>query len=82
MKREVSKNLFPWEHIDFHEQIINYFAIVRELPNMGLNPKLGMTNEHVTNSDIEKVFGPNCFCFKTTNLHLHVDNKRKLVKLY
>ncbi len=22
MKREMSKNFFPWEHIDFHEQII------------------------------------------------------------
>jgi hypothetical protein len=57
MKREVNKKFPPWEHIDFHEQIINYFATIKKLPNMGLNPKLSIINEHVTIFNIEKVLG-------------------------
>lgn len=53
----MNKKFPPQEHINFHEQIINYFATIRKLPNMGLNPKLSIINEHVTIFNIEKVLG-------------------------
>jgi hypothetical protein len=29
----------PWEHVEYKDQIEEYFKIVKRLSNMGLNPK-------------------------------------------
>jgi hypothetical protein len=47
-----------------------------------LNPKFGITNEHVTTSNIAEVFESDYSSLKTTNPYLHVDTKKALVKLY
>jgi hypothetical protein len=71
-----------WGHFDYHEQIVGYFATVRELPSTDLNPKFGITNGHVTTFDIAKMFESKYSSFKTTNPYLHVDTKKAFVKLY
>ncbi len=72
LKKEMNKTFLefsPWGHIvDYHEQIIEYFVIIRELPSTSLNPKFRITNEHVTVFNIAKVFGLDCSSFKTINL--------------
>lgn len=83
MKREpINVEFPPWECFEFHKQIEEYFVVVKKLSSMGLNPKLGITNEHVTVVDIKEVFGPNCSILKTTNANLHLNTKKGLVKLY
>jgi hypothetical protein len=47
-----------------------------------LNPKFGITSKHVATSNIANFFGADCSSFKTTNLYLHIDTKRVLVKLH
>jgi len=47
-----------------------------------LNPEFGITNEHVTASDIAEVFESDYSSLKTINPYLHVDTKKALVKLY
>ncbi len=44
-KKEVSTKfpkLPPWDHVDYHEQIIEFFATISELPTRGLNLKFGI----------------------------------------
>jgi hypothetical protein len=72
----------PWGHFDYHEQIVGYFAIVRELLSIGLNPKFGITNEHVIASNIAEVFDLDYSSFKTINPYLHVDTKRHLLSYF
>jgi hypothetical protein len=72
----------PWDHVDYHEQIVKFFATIKELPTRGLNLKFGINNEHVTTSNIDEVFGVDCSSFNTINLYLHIDTKKDLVKLH
>ncbi len=67
---------------DYHDQIVEFFATIRELPTRGLNPKFGINSEHVITSDIDEVFCADCSNFKTINLYLHVDFKKALIKLH
>ncbi len=63
---------------NYHDQIVEFFATIRELPTRGLNLKFGVNTEHVKTFDIDEVFGVDCSSFKTINLYLHVDtNSRK-----
>jgi len=72
----------PWDHVDYHEQTVNFFVTIRELPTRGLNPKFGINSEHVTTFNIDEVFGANCSSFKTTNPYLHTNTKKTIVKLH
>jgi hypothetical protein len=75
VKKEVSRKFpkfVPWEHVDYNEQTIEYFAKFKELPCIGVTPKVGITTELVTTKDIIEVFGTDCSSFKTMNLHLHM----------
>ncbi len=41
LKKNVNKKFlefFPWDHVDYHEQIVNVFATIKELPSRRLNP--------------------------------------------
>jgi len=67
---------------NYHDQIVEFFATIRELPTRGLNPKFGINTEHVKTFDIDEVFGADCSSFKTINLYLHVDTKKALIKLH
>ncbi len=72
----------PWEHVDYKDQIEEYFKIVKRLSNVGLNLKTKIPNCLVTKAHIVEIFGLGCESLKTTNLHLHCDTKKELVKLY
>jgi hypothetical protein len=84
-KREMSTKFPkfpPWDHVDYHEQTVEFFATIKELPTRGLNPKFGINSEHVTTSNIDEVFGANCSNFMTSNPYLHIDAKKTLVKFH
>jgi hypothetical protein len=41
LKKEVNREFlefFPWDHVDYHEQTVEVFANIKELPSRGLNP--------------------------------------------
>jgi hypothetical protein len=41
LKKEVNREFpefFPWDHVDYHEQIVEFFANIKELLSRGLNP--------------------------------------------
>jgi hypothetical protein len=48
----------PWEFVNYSLQIENYYVIVRHLNNMGMNPRIDITSQHVIKLDIDEVFGP------------------------
>jgi hypothetical protein len=80
MAKEVSNvkpNRVVLETIDYKVQTEDFFIKVNGL---GLNPKSKFTIEYVPQADIEEVFGK-VAKFKTTNTHLHVDTKKKLLHL-
>ncbi len=54
---------------------------MRCLNGSGLNPKSKLTTKHVTKANIKEFFGK-IAKFKTTNTHLHVDTKKKLLDLW
>jgi hypothetical protein len=55
---------------------------LRHLPNEGLNPKLDLTLDHVTEADIAEVFGgKGVKPFKATNVMLHPATKSALLSL-
>jgi hypothetical protein len=49
---------------NYHDQIVEFFATIRELPTRGLNPKFGINTEHVKTFDIDEVFGADCSSLK------------------
>jgi len=48
-----------------------------ELPSRGLNRKFRIISEHVVTSEIVKVFGADYSSFKSTNIYLHIETRRK-----
>jgi hypothetical protein len=65
MKRKaINAEFLPWEPAEFHKQIEEYFIVVRKLSSMGLNLKLGITNEHVIVIDIKKTNWARLFKFE------------------
>lgn len=76
MKREASYEFFPWDRVDYKDQIEEYFKIVRKPNNQGLNPRLSIPTSIVSNANIAEVFGSLYNGFKTTNLHLHHDKEK------
>jgi hypothetical protein len=74
--------LAPWAHVDYDLQTENFFNTVQDSPTEGLNPKIDLTAEHVSEADIAKVFGSKGVKpFKITNVMLHLATKAALIKL-
>jgi hypothetical protein len=83
MAEEVSNvkpNKATLEIVDYKAQMQDFFIKVKCLNGSTLNPKSKFTIKHVTEANIEEVFGKVAKC-KTTNIHLHVDTKKKLFHL-
>jgi hypothetical protein len=79
---DVSKEFPPWAPVDYDFQTEEFFRSVRHLPNEGLNPKLDLTLDHVTEADIAEVFGgKGVKPFKATNVMLHPATKSALLSL-
>ncbi len=72
----------PWEHVDYKDQIEEYFKTIRKLSYVGLNPKTEIPSCLVTKVDIVEILSLGCESLKTTNLHLHPNTKRELLKFY
>lgn len=60
---------------------MNFFAFVKKLNNKGFNPKIQITNVHVIDEDIVKVFGESRI-LKTINFNLDPNTKLELFCLY
>jgi hypothetical protein len=56
---------------------VKFFEEVKQLHATTLGPKFELTDEHVTTTEITKVFG-NVHKFKTTNPLLTMEIKKKL----
>jgi hypothetical protein len=67
--------------MDLWQQIEEYFSIIRHLNNIGLNPNKNFTNEHATEQNLAKEFGPK-LNFKITNPTFRVDTWRELRELH
>jgi len=76
----VKPNRVALETRNYKFQTNLFFIKVKHLNGLGLDPKSELIIEHVTQADIEEVFGK-VAKFKTTNIHLHVDTKKKLLHL-
>ncbi|CAM6007481.1 unnamed protein product [Sphagnum balticum] len=60
-KRDIDGEYPKWPWVDY-----KFFEEVRKLPAMGLDPKGSITDEHVTTTNIAKIFG-NVQKFRITN---------------
>jgi len=60
---------------------MNFFAFVKKLRNKGFNPRTQITNVHVIDEDIVKVFGESRV-LKTINFNLDPNTKLELFCLY
>lgn len=65
----------------YSKQTVEFFREERGLASSGLNPKLDLTSEHVSATDIEDMFGKDVK-FKTTNSNLTPETKMELISLY
>ena len=74
---------FPsWEAVDYDLQMEEFFHSLQDLSNEGLNPKIDLTIEHVSESDIVEVFGGKGIkLYKSTNIMLHLATKMALLLL-
>jgi hypothetical protein len=72
----------PWDHVAYKDQIKKYFRIVTKLNVEGFNPKVIFPTNIVSDLNIIEVFGLSSKGFKTTNLHLHCEMKRELLRFY
>jgi hypothetical protein len=80
VKKENTK--FPlWEAINYKLQTKEYFFVVKKLHNKSLNPKINLTNAHVCDNDLVKVFGLKCI-LKLINPLIHANSKHDLKKLH
>jgi hypothetical protein len=52
VKREASFEFPPWDHIDYKDQIEEYFKTVRKFNNKGFNPRSSIHISIVFNVDI------------------------------
>lgn len=48
----------PWEFVNYSFQIEDYFAIMKELNNIRMNPWIDIPSEHVNQLNIDEVFDP------------------------
>jgi hypothetical protein len=82
VKREANSQFPSWDYVPYKDQNENYFMIVRKLSGEGFNTKGDFPPNIVSNANIAKVLGPSSKGFKTTNLNLHLETKKKLLRLY
>lgn len=82
VKREAFFEFPPWDHVDYKDQIEEYFKIVRKFNNQGLNPRSSIPTSIMFNANIAEDFGLPFDNFKTTNMHLHHDTKKELIMFY
>jgi len=66
----------PWEHVDYKNQIEEYFKTIKRLSNVGLNPKIEIPSCLITKADIVEIFGLAWESLKTTNLCFHLDTRK------
>jgi len=52
-----------------------HFSIVRHLNNMGINPKLKLTNVHVNENDLMEFLGPSVVTSLQTSFFMLIQNK-------
>jgi galactitol-specific phosphotransferase system IIB component len=81
LKREIDKEYLKWPIVEYALQNVKFFEEVKQLHVASLDPKFELTNEHVTTTNIAKVFG-NVHKVKTVNPLLRMEIKRELEPLY
>jgi hypothetical protein len=82
VKREANSKFLPWDYVPYKDQSETYFIIAEKLSGEGFNPKANFPPNIVYNEKIVEVFGPSSEGFKTTNLNLHLEMRKDLLKLY
>jgi hypothetical protein len=82
VKKEASFEFPPWDHINYKDQIEEYFKTIRKFKNQGFNPRSSIPTSIVSDANVEEVSGLPSNKFKTTNLHFHHHTKKELIKLY
>jgi hypothetical protein len=80
LSREIDKEYLKWPIVEYALQNVKFFGEVRQLHVAGLDPKFELTNEHVTTTNVAKVFG-NVHKFKTIDPLLTMKIKRELERL-
>ncbi len=77
-----SPKFLAWECVNLSLQIEEFFDVVRHLNNKRFNPRIELTFEHVSEIDIDEVFGPlKQPKYKYTNSTLHPNIIKGLVRL-
>ncbi len=81
-KRKSDKEYPKWPWVDYQFQDLKFFQDVGQLHiAKGLNPKTNIIDEHLTTTNITKLFGK-VNKFKTTNPMLPLEKKERLERLY
>jgi hypothetical protein len=82
VNREANSEFPPWDYVPYKDQTKDYFKTIRKLSGEGFNPKANFPPNSVSFADIAKVFGLSFEDFKTTNLNLHLETRKDLLRLY
>ncbi len=82
VKREANSEFPPWDYVPYKDQSKNHFMIVKKLSGEGFNPKANFPPNIVCDANIAEVFEPSSKGFKTTNLNLHLEMRKDLLRLY
>ncbi len=82
VKRESNSKFPPWDYVPYKNRTEDYFRTIRKLSGEGFNPKVNFPRNIVSNANIAKVFGLSFEGFKTTNLNLHLETRKDLLRLY
>jgi hypothetical protein len=82
VKKEANSKFLPWDYVSYKNQTEDYVRTARKLSGEGFNPKANFRPNIVSNANIGKVFGLSFEGFKTTNLNLHLETRKDLLRLY